>query len=169
MMRFGVWGSGRVISLSSDMAGIAIDSYRDKLTAFEFNLSAAGQKMDLKHVGDYLWDFNWNAVWDGATSKNDTSWVAEMRLDALDITFDEDNNSYSFDYKGTSWSFGNPDFSFSQFRSNLVFRWEYNLGSTLYLVWAHDRSDWEGAYNQVSNLVEHLFGAGGGTMFLCFN
>ena len=32
-------------ALSGDMTGIAIDSYHDKLTAFEFNLSAAGQKM----------------------------------------------------------------------------------------------------------------------------
>jgi hypothetical protein len=67
-------------ALSGDMTGIAIDSYYDKRTAFEFNLSAAGQKMDLKHSGDYAWDFNWNAVWDGATSKNDTAWVAEMKI-----------------------------------------------------------------------------------------
>ena len=30
----------------------------------------------------------------------------------------------------------NPDFSFTQFRSNLVFRWEYRPGSELYLVWS---------------------------------
>jgi hypothetical protein len=67
-------------ALSGDMTGIAIDSYFDKRTAFEFNLSAAGQKIDLKHLGDYLWDFNWNAVWDGATSLNDTAWIAEMKI-----------------------------------------------------------------------------------------
>jgi len=73
--------------LSGDMAGIAIDSYYDKKTAFEFTLSASGQKIDLKHLGDYLWDFNWNAVWDGATSKNDTSWVAEMRIPFSQIRY----------------------------------------------------------------------------------
>jgi len=67
-------------ALNGDMTGIAIDSYYDKRTAFEFNLSAAGQKMDLKHMGDYLWDFNWDAVWDGATSQNDTAWIAEMKI-----------------------------------------------------------------------------------------
>ena len=67
-------------ALNGDMTGIAIDSYYDRRTAFEFNLSAAGQKMDLKHSGDYQWDFNWDAVWDGATSQNDTSWIAEMRI-----------------------------------------------------------------------------------------
>lgn len=35
---------------------------------------------------------------------------------------------------------GNPDFTFLSFRSNVVLRWEYNLGSTLFLVWQHGRS-----------------------------
>lgn len=90
----------------------------------------------------------------------------ESRLEALDVTYDAGNNSYSFDYNGSSWSFLNPDFSFSQFRSNLVFRWEYHPGSTLYLVWAHDRSDWEGAYNPVSDLVGDLFQSGGNNVFM---
>ncbi|UCF04639.1 MAG: carbohydrate binding family 9 domain-containing protein [bacterium] len=30
----------------------------------------------------------------------------------------------------------NPNFNFRQFRSNLVFRWEYNPGSTIYFVWS---------------------------------
>ena len=74
-------------ALSGDMTGIAIDSYCDKRTAFEFNLSAAGQKMDLKHMGDYLWDFNWDAVWDGATSRNDTAWIAEMKIPFSQIRY----------------------------------------------------------------------------------
>ncbi len=70
-----------------DMAGIAVDSYFDKRTAFEFDLTAAGQKLDVKHLGDYQWDFNWNAVWDGATSRNDSSWVAEMRIPFSQIRY----------------------------------------------------------------------------------
>ncbi|HPS14110.1 MAG TPA: DUF5916 domain-containing protein, partial [Prolixibacteraceae bacterium] len=37
-------------------------------------------------------------------------------------------------------SFNNPDFSFAQFRSNLVFRWEYKPGSRLFLVWANEKT-----------------------------
>lgn len=40
----------------------------------------------------------------------------------------------------------NPDFSFNEFRSNFVARWEYRPGSTLYLVWEHARSSSEDAY-----------------------
>jgi len=36
---------------------------------------------------------------------------------------------------------GQPDFRVVSLRSNVVLRWEYVLGSTLFLVWQHGRSD----------------------------
>ncbi len=35
---------------------------------------------------------------------------------------------------------GFPDFSFREFRSNLVVRWEYKPGSTVFLVWTQERT-----------------------------
>jgi Domain of unknown function (DUF5916)/Carbohydrate family 9 binding domain-like len=35
-------------------------------------------------------------------------------------------------------------FNFKQFRSNVVFRWEYRPGSTLFLVWSQGRSGFQG-------------------------
>ncbi|MBN1783104.1 carbohydrate binding family 9 domain-containing protein [bacterium] len=50
------------------------------------------------------------------------------------ITVDEDGN-------GTAdYMFHDPDFNFREFHSNLVLRWEYRPGSTLYVVWTHGRS-----------------------------
>ena len=40
----------------------------------------------------------------------------------------------------TDYTIGNPDFDFRQFRSNLVVRWEYSPGSTIYGVWTQDRT-----------------------------
>ncbi len=36
------------------------------------------------------------------------------------------------------FTFYNPDFSFAQFRSNMVIRWEYIPGSTFFLVWTQE-------------------------------
>jgi len=36
-------------------------------------------------------------------------------------------------------------FNFKQFRSNVVFRWEYRPGSTLFLVWSQGRQNSTGA------------------------
>jgi hypothetical protein len=38
----------------------------------------------------------------------------------------------------TDFSFDKPDFNIGQFRSNLVIRWEYIPGSTLFLVWTQE-------------------------------
>jgi hypothetical protein len=38
------------------------------------------------------------------------------------------------------YTFENPDFNFLQFRMNLVVRWEYIPGSSLYLVWSQGRT-----------------------------
>jgi hypothetical protein len=74
-------------SRAGEIAGIALDSYFDKRTAFEFSITVAGQKMDLKHLGDWGFDVNWNAVWDGATSRTDTGWIAEIKLPFSQIRY----------------------------------------------------------------------------------
>jgi hypothetical protein len=38
------------------------------------------------------------------------------------------------------YSIANPDFNFHEFRSNLVAKWEYRLGSFIYFVWSSERS-----------------------------
>jgi len=48
---------------------------------------------------------------------------------------DEDRNG-TIDYR-----FENPDFDAREFNSNLVIRWEYSPGSTLYLVWSQVRDN----------------------------
>lgn len=53
----------------------------------------------------------------------------------------------------------NPDFNFMQFRSNMVLRWEYIPGSTLFVVWTQDRTGSSGydAENDFSHLYTDLF------------
>ena len=66
-----------------------------------------------------------------------------------------------FDQDGAAdLDLGNPDFTFMSFRSNLVLRWEYSLGSTMFLVWQHGRtgSNSEGRFDFGSN-VSDLFKA----------
>ena len=55
---------------------------------------------------------------------------------------DEDSDS-NIDY-----DFGKRDFNVQQFLSNLVIRWEYNPGSSLYLVWSQTRD----GYNSSGNM-----------------
>ena len=84
----------------------------------------------------------------------------------MDLTYDPTHDRYSFDRDSEAFEFENPDFSFMQFRSNLVFRWEYKLGSTLYVVWSYDRSEWLSNYNPVRDIFGDLFGIQGNHVFM---
>lgn len=55
----------------------------------------------------------------------------------IDLDF---NNDLTTDY-----SVFNPDFNFQQFRSNFVVKWEYRLGSFIYLVWSRDKTGTAGS------------------------
>lgn len=58
----------------------------------------------------------------------------------------------------TDYTVGNPDFSFPQFRSNLVLRWEYKPGSSLYVVWSQGRTGNPSAANfSLLNRMGDLF------------
>jgi hypothetical protein len=74
-----------------------------------------------------------------------------------ELTYDGAGNYTVSD--GGNFSFTNPDYNFRQFRSNLVVRWEYHPGSTLYLVWSQGRTstDSNGMFHYGSD-VKDLFG-----------
>lgn len=63
--------------------------------------------------------------------------------EAAGTTITAEDRQYRVDDTAVPGSFTirNPDFNSLSFRSNLVVRWEWNPGSTLYFVWQQNRSD----------------------------
>jgi hypothetical protein len=72
--------AGRRDELTGDMAGVCFDSYHDRRTGFEFDMSAAGQKLDLILTNPMEVDLNWNAVWFGKVAMEDSAWTIEMEI-----------------------------------------------------------------------------------------
>lgn len=61
-----------------------------------------------------------------------------------EIDYDPADEDYSIDENldgVVDYAFERPDFNFLQFRMNLVVRWEYIPGSTMYLVWTQGRTE----------------------------
>ncbi len=56
----------------------------------------------------------------------------------------------------TDYSFSLADFDFRELRSNLVLRWEYAPGSTLFFIWSHSRTseDTTGSFTLTDELGE---------------
>ncbi len=84
------------------------------------------------------------------------------------LTFADGSYSVDDDLNGTEdFSFDNPDFSFVQFRSNLVIRWEYIPGSEIFLVWSQDVSqDGDPSAGLLSSLGDNIFGQKPQNIFL---
>lgn len=70
-----------------DAVGIALDTYGDNRTAFEFNVTAAGQKIDFMHVGPQEYDENWEAIWEAESAIQDSLWTVEMRIPFSQLRF----------------------------------------------------------------------------------
>lgn len=78
-----------------------------------------------------------------ADSKSDEFYARFHKYSSQEIQFDNENNTYDIDDNidgKTDYTIENPDFNFFQFRSNLVFRWEFIPGSTIFLVWSQGRT-----------------------------
>ena len=85
-----------------------------------------------------------------ATDTLASAYEARFHLYGPDeITFAAPDNAYRVTEAGggPSYSFANPDFSFRQFRSNLVARWEWKPGSSVYVVWSQGRTGYATEWN----------------------
>ncbi len=86
--------------------------------------------------GDY-WDFKEFARPRTYSFLRYGSDIGNIRVDA--------DREYNVDPDGSgaapSFSFRDPDFNFKSLKVNAIFRWEWRLGSTLYLVWTQNRQD----------------------------
>jgi hypothetical protein len=65
------------------------------------------------------------------------------------------------------YTIGNPDFTFHQFRSNFVAKWEYRLGSYIYFVWSSDMTGTTSSADATfGQSWKQLRGAGSKNIFL---
>jgi hypothetical protein len=87
------------------------------------------------------------------------------------IAYDAGADEYRVDPDGSGpaaqLTFKNPDFNFKSLRMNAVFRWEWRLGSTLYVVWTQNRTnDANPGEFELGRDVDRLFGARPDDIFL---
>ncbi len=77
----------RDTDVHSDWFYVAIDSYFDRRTAFAFGLNPVGVKLDALLFNDTDLDSSWDAVWEGAASRDEEGWSAEFRIPLSQLRF----------------------------------------------------------------------------------
>ena len=91
---------------------------------------ASGKYYDFKYITNSM----------ASDYENRFSVYTPLQIDLIDdeyYSIDENNDNIE------DYSFEKPDFNIKEFLSNLVIRWEYNPGSSVYLVWSQTRSGFD--------------------------
>lgn len=86
------------------------------------------------------------------------------------LAFDEENNEYHVDENLdgiNDYTFPNNNYNFIDLQSNLVVRWEYQPGSTLFFVWTLGKQNNYSNYStSITDDVSNLFGSYPHNIFL---
>ena len=79
------------------------------------------------------------------------TWFDEQQISFADglYSVDEDRDGT------TDYAFGDPDFAFVQFRSNLVLRWEYIPGAEIFLVWSQGITGLGDPSNDFNTIIDN--------------
>jgi hypothetical protein len=115
---------------------------------------ASGRYYDFKHISNPMAS-DYHSRFSTYTSSQ------SILLNDKYYSFDEDRDG-SEDY-----TIDKPDFNVQEFLSNLVIRWEYNPGSSVYLVWSQTRSGFNSSgIMDFSNDIGDLFREKSSNVFL---
>jgi len=148
-LNFGMEYAGSSDIENGSELAIQTNSKAYLLSSFEQNTLGLTLRMDYSITPDLSVQFYGNPFMSSGKYthfKRATDTRAETfanRFRAIDdaLTFNAADNNYSVSERnGDRYTFDNPNFSFREFRFNLVARWEYRPNSILYLVWGQGRS-----------------------------
>ncbi len=99
-----------------------------------------------------------------AARSNDLRFFGRTEGTTIELVRDESGNPthYAVSDGDNSFTLPHLDFGFRSFRSNMVLRWEFQPGSTLYLVWQRDLGEEKGIGKNVGpGSLFDSFGADG--------
>ncbi len=83
--------AGRRDEFTGDVVGVTFDSYHDHRTGFEFDITAAGQKIDLLLTNPLNGDDSWDAVWYGKSGMEDSAWTAEFEIPLSQLRYSSED------------------------------------------------------------------------------
>ena len=97
--------------------------------------------------------FDFNYVNDATAEdlNNRVTWYNDNQISFEDGLYSVDENLDGT----TDYTFGDPNFAFVQYRSNLVLRWEYIPGSEIFFVWSQGITGFGDALNDFNTIIDN--------------
>jgi hypothetical protein len=82
--------------IDGDKVTVDISSKNDKVSAYHFQVSAAGVQVDGIRFNDTDLGTDWDGRWYSATSRDDRGWTAELEIPLVTLRYSGDVSSFGF-------------------------------------------------------------------------
>ena len=76
-----------------DFLSVVLAPFNDKRNGYRFQLNPNGVRMEILFYDTSGQDWNWNGIWDGAASRDDTGWTAEIAIPFKTLSFNPENTT----------------------------------------------------------------------------
>ena len=81
-----------------DFLSVVVAPFNDKRNGYRFQLNPNGIRMEMLFYDTNGQDWNWNGIWQGAASTDDTGWTAEIAIPFKTLSFNPDNDTWGINF-----------------------------------------------------------------------
>ena len=81
-----------------DYLSIIVAPFNDKRNGYRFQLNPNSIRMEMLFYDTNGQDWNWNGIWQGVASRNDSGWVAEISIPFKTLSFNPQNDTWGINF-----------------------------------------------------------------------
>ncbi|MCZ6586252.1 MAG: carbohydrate binding family 9 domain-containing protein [Gammaproteobacteria bacterium] len=81
-----------------DFLSVIIAPFNDKRNGYRFQLNPNGIRMEMLFYDTTGQDWNWNGIWQGAASRDDAGWTAEIAIPFKTLSFNPQNDTWGINF-----------------------------------------------------------------------
>ena len=81
-----------------DYLSVIVAPFNDKRNGYRFQINPNGVRMEMLFYDTSGQDWNWNGIWYGAVSRNESGWVAEISIPFKTLSFNPQNDTWGINF-----------------------------------------------------------------------
>ena len=80
---------------NDDQLILILDPYNSQRDGYQFQLNPNGVRYDGIFVGPNIMQWNWDGIWDAATSIDESGWTAELIIPFKTLSFNPETDTWT--------------------------------------------------------------------------
>ncbi|MDX1561651.1 MAG: carbohydrate binding family 9 domain-containing protein [Gammaproteobacteria bacterium] len=84
---------------AEDRFAVILDPYLDRRSGYRFELNANGVRWDALYQDTTQLEANWDGIWEGAATRDDEGWTAEIRIPFKTLSFNPNTTDWGINFE----------------------------------------------------------------------